>query len=68
MALADFCSTAPGIAVLDLMLPDLDGLVVCGQIRNISNVPILILTAHEDSIDEVAGLEPGADDDVNRPV
>jgi two-component system OmpR family response regulator len=68
MALARFCSTEPDIVVLDLMLPGLDGMVVCGQIRNISSVPILILTAREDAFDEVSGLEQGADDYVSKPV
>ena len=50
------------------MLPGLDGMVVCRQIRELSEVPILILTAREDSYDEVSGLEQGADDFVNKPV
>jgi two-component system OmpR family response regulator len=54
--------------VLDLMLPGMDGMVVCRQIRDLSDVPILILTAREDSYDEVSGLEQGADDFVNKPV
>jgi two-component system OmpR family response regulator len=68
LALAHFCATTPDIVVLDLMLPGLDGMVVCSQIRNISAVPILILTAREDAFDEVSGLEQGADDYVNKPV
>ena len=67
-ALASFKTLAPDIVVLDLMLPGLDGMVVCRQIRAISEVPILILTAREDSYDEVSGLEQGADDFVNKPV
>jgi two-component system OmpR family response regulator len=54
--------------VLDLMLPGMDGMVVCRQIRDVSDVPILILTAREDTYDEVSGLEQGADDFVNKPV
>jgi two-component system OmpR family response regulator len=54
--------------ILDLMLPGLDGMVVCRRIRELSQVPILILTAREDSYDEVSGLEQGADDFVNKPV
>ena len=67
-ALSRFRETRPDIVVLDLMLPGLDGMVVCRQIREASNVPILILTAREDSYDEVSGLEQGADDYVNKPV
>jgi two-component system OmpR family response regulator len=67
-ALARFADIAPDIVVLDLMLPGLDGMVVCRQLRAISEVPILILTAREDSYDEVSGLEQGADDFLNKPV
>jgi two-component system OmpR family response regulator len=67
-ALARFAEIAPDLVVLDLMLPGLDGMVVCRQIRAISEVPILILTAREDSYDEVSGLEQGADDFLNKPV
>lgn len=67
-ALAHFHAANPDIVVLDLMLPGLDGMVVCRQIREVSKVPILILTAREDSYDEVSGLEQGADDFVNKPV
>jgi two-component system OmpR family response regulator len=67
-ALEHFKQSTPDIVVLDLMLPGLDGMVVCRQIREHSAVPILILTAREDSYDEVSGLEQGADDFVNKPV
>ena len=67
-ALERFKALAPDVVVLDLMLPGLDGMVVCRQLREISEVPILILTAREDSYDEVSGLEQGADDFVNKPV
>ncbi|GGC57185.1 response regulator transcription factor [Undibacterium terreum] len=68
IALDHFRSQPPDIVVLDLMLPGLDGMVVCRQLREVSNVPILILTAREDAFDEVSGLEQGADDYVNKPV
>ena len=67
-ALERFKALSPDVVVLDLMLPGLDGMVVCRQLREISEVPILILTAREDSYDEVSGLEQGADDFVNKPV
>jgi two-component system OmpR family response regulator len=67
-ALEHFKECSPDIVVLDLMLPGMDGMVVCRQIREHSDVPILILTAREDTYDEVSGLEQGADDFVNKPV
>jgi len=67
-ALEEFKKLSPDLVVLDLMLPGTDGMVVCRQIREISPVPILILTAREDTFDEVSGLEQGADDYVNKPV
>ena len=67
-ALARFQASAPDMVVLDLMLPGTDGMVVCRQLRAVSDLPILILTAREDSYDEVSGLEQGADDFVNKPV
>ncbi len=68
LALAHFQASKPDLVVLDLMLPGLDGMVVARQIRELSKVPILILTAREDSYDEVSALEQGADDFVNKPV
>jgi DNA-binding response OmpR family regulator len=53
--------------VLDLMLPDMDGLDVCRQIRSRANVPILMLTARGDAMDRVLGLELGADDYLPKP-
>lgn len=67
-ALSRFQQRPADIVILDLMLPGHDGMVICRQIRAISQVPILILTAREDVFDEVAGLEQGADDYVNKPV
>ena len=67
-AVAHFQTSQPDIVVLDLMLPGLDGMVVCRKIRELSKLPILILTAREDSYDEVSALEQGADDFVNKPV
>ena len=53
--------------ILDLMLPDMDGLDVCRQIRSRANVPILMLTARGDAMDRVIGLEMGADDYLPKP-
>ena len=58
----------PDLLILDLMLPGRDGLSVCQQIRAEYAGPILILTAREDDMDQVAGLEMGADDYVKKPV
>ena len=59
---------APELVVLDLMLPGLGGIDVCRQIRSFSDVPILMLTAREDDLDQILGLESGADDYVIKPV
>ena len=67
-ALDSFKAIAPDVVILDLMLPGLDGMVVCRQIRDLSTVPILVVTARDDSYDEVSLLEQGADDFVNKPV
>ena len=57
----------PDLVLLDVMLPRLDGLEVCREIRRESTVPIVILTARGDTIDVVVGLEAGADDYVRKP-
>jgi DNA-binding response OmpR family regulator len=67
-ALARFRQNQPDLVILDLTLPGVDGLVICRELRQLTAIPILILTAREDSFDEVSGLEQGADDYVNKPV
>lgn len=57
----------PTLIVLDLMLPKLDGWEVCKRLRAESNVPILMLTARDDDIDKIVGLELGADDYMTKP-
>jgi DNA-binding response OmpR family regulator len=57
----------PDLIVLDLMLPKVSGLEVCRQLRQESDVPIIMLTARDESEDRVAGLELGADDYVTKP-
>lgn len=59
---------APNLVILDLMLPGMDGLEVCKHVRSQYQGPIMMLTAREDDIDQVAGLEMGADDYVKKPV
>ena len=55
------------IILLDIMLPKLDGLQVCQQIREFSNVPIIMLTAKGEDMDKIMGLEYGADDYITKP-
>ena len=55
------------LVILDLMLPDIDGYDVCRQIREFSNVPIIILTARSDETEKVRGLDLGADDYLTKP-
>jgi len=57
----------PDLVVLDLMLPGLDGLDVCRELRRASNVPIIMLTARVEETDKLVGLELGADDYVTKP-
>jgi DNA-binding response OmpR family regulator len=57
----------PALIVLDLMLPDIDGLEVCKRVRQTSDVPILMLTARDEDVDKIIGLEVGADDYLTKP-
>lgn len=57
----------PGFVILDVMLPKVDGWEICRQLRKISDVPILMLTAREEEIDRILGLSLGADDYVVKP-
>lgn len=65
--MAAFNDFKPDVVLLDLMLPGLDGMSVCRQIRATSAVPIIMLTAKSDTPDVVAGLEAGADDYITKP-
>ena len=66
-ALARFAEEDIDLVVLDLMLPKLDGLEVCKRLRAESSVPIIMLTARDDELDKVLGLELGADDYITKP-
>ncbi len=66
-ALAEAASAQPALIVLDLMLPDIDGIEVCRRIRKSSDVPILMLTARDEDVDKIIGLEVGADDYLTKP-
>lgn len=67
-ALARFTQAQPDIVLLDLMLPGLDGVAVCRELRKISTVPVIMLTALDTDLNQVIGLEAGADDYVIKPV
>ncbi|HET6858143.1 MAG TPA: two-component system response regulator CseB [Streptomyces sp.] len=62
-----FRSNQPDIALLDVMVPGIDGVSLCRRIRDESTVPVIMLSARADSIDVVLGLEAGADDYVTKP-
>ncbi len=66
-ALAEFDRSGADIVLLDLMLPGLPGTEVCRQIRSTSNVPVIMVSAKDDEVDKVVGLELGADDYVTKP-
>jgi DNA-binding response OmpR family regulator len=66
-ALTRFAEENVDLVVLDLMLPRLDGLEVCKRLRAQSTVPIIMLTARDDELDKVLGLELGADDYITKP-
>jgi len=60
-------SADPDLVLLDVMLPTMDGFEICKKLREKSNVPIIILTAKEEEVDKVLGLELGADDYITKP-
>jgi DNA-binding response OmpR family regulator len=66
-ALFHFGQQPVDLVVLDVMLPKLDGLEVCKRLRSASSVPIIMLTARDDELDKVLGLELGADDYITKP-
>lgn len=66
-ALEVFRGEKPDLVVLDLMLPEIDGLEVCREIRRSSEVPVIMLTARSEDVDKLVGLELGADDYMTKP-
>lgn len=66
-ALEKFRQNPPGLMILDLMLPGMDGWQVCRAVRQISQIPIIMLTAKDETFDKVLGLELGADDYMTKP-
>lgn len=66
-ALAQIKQSPPNMLVLDLMMPEMDGWEVCRRVRADGNLPILMLTARDDDVDKIVGLEMGADDYLTKP-
>lgn len=66
-ALEQFEAEKPDVVILDIGLPDISGLDVCNRLREITNVPIVMLTARDSELDMVRGLETGADDYITKP-
>jgi DNA-binding response OmpR family regulator len=66
-ALDEAQTRAPDLVILDLMLPELDGLTVCRTLRQTTEIPILMLTARAGELDKIVGLESGADDYLTKP-
>jgi DNA-binding response OmpR family regulator len=66
-ALRLVASEKPALVVLDLMLPDIDGVEVCKRIRQSTDMPVLMLTARDEDVDKIIGLEVGADDYMTKP-
>lgn len=67
IALQKILDAPPALVVLDLMLPGVDGWEICRRVRTLSDVPIIMLTARDDDIDKIVGLELGADDYLTKP-
>jgi DNA-binding response OmpR family regulator len=66
-ALNAIAADVPALIILDLNLPDMDGLEICRRVRKSSDVPILMLTARDEDVDKIIGLEVGADDYLTKP-
>jgi DNA-binding response OmpR family regulator len=66
-ALQKFTREAPSMVVLDVMMPGMDGFAVCRELRKEHDVPILMLTARNEDVDKIVGLEIGADDYLTKP-
>src|SRR5690348_17007119 len=66
-ALKQIGADQPSLIVLDLNLPDIDGIEVCRRIRKSADIPIIMLTARDEDVDKIIGLEVGADDYLTKP-
>jgi len=60
-------SEKPDLVVLDVMMPEMDGLTACARIREVSNIPVILLTAKADDMDKLIGFDHGADDYLTKP-
>jgi DNA-binding response OmpR family regulator len=67
LALEAFQRESPDLVILDVMLPGMDGFEVCREIRHLSSVPVIMLTARSEDVDKLVGLELGADDYITKP-
>ncbi len=67
MAIEIFKENSPSVVLLDVMMPKMDGFQVCREIRRVSSIPIIMLTAKGETFDKVLGLELGADDYITKP-
>jgi len=67
VAMALIRQRMPDLLILDVMLPGMDGVAICREVRRISEVPIILLTARVDEVDRLLGLDSGADDYVTKP-
>jgi two-component system KDP operon response regulator KdpE len=66
-AVASFCNGCPDVIITDLDMPDVDGIELCRRVRQMSNVPILVVSGNNDGQAEVAALDAGADDFIAKP-
>ena len=66
-ALQQMQSQKPDLVILDIMMPEMDGLTACSKIREFSDVPIILLTAKADDMDKLMGFDFGADDYLTKP-
>lgn len=66
-ALENYSKDTPELVILDIMLPEMDGYEMCTEIRKMSNIPIIMITAKGETFDKVLGLELGADDYIVKP-
>ena len=67
MVVSNIQASPPDLVLLDIMLPDIDGMTICREIRSFSNVPIIMVTAMVEDVDRLLGLELGADDYICKP-
>lgn len=67
LAFAAFLKKQPDMLIIDIMMPEMDGYTLCKEIRKVSDVPIIMVSAKDDEIDRILGLELGGDDYISKP-